>query len=234
MTNELFWLIEILANFFLIILAYKLFGKNGLLIWIPVSVIIANIQVVQAITIFGLSATLGNVSYAASFLVTDILSEKYGKQEARRAVWMGLFSLLAMTLLMQLTLRFIPMQADAFAADTHTALKTIFGLMPRIALASLIAYFLSQWHDVASFHFWKQRFPSDRMLWLRNNFSTMTSQLIDTLVFVMTAFFGVYPTSVLLEIFLTTYILKWLVAAADTPFVYWAKKIRPNAIGTQV
>lgn len=231
MLNELLWLIEIPANFLLILLAYRLFGKRGLFLWIPVSVIVANIQVVQALRLFGLSATLGNVSYAASFLVTDILSEKYGKEEARKAVVMGLFCLVAATLLFQLTLLFQPLRDDAFAQETHQALGTIFGLMPRIAFGSMLAYLISQWHDIWAFAFWRKRFP--RQLWFRNNCSTMVSQLIDSLVFVVIAFAGVYPLQVLFEIFITTYVLKFFVAAADTPFIYWARRIHPQGEGAE-
>ena len=85
MQNEILWLAMLLANFFLIILAYKLFGKWGLIMWIPISVIVANIQVIQTIQLFGFVATLGNIVYASSFLVTDILSENYGKKEAKKA-----------------------------------------------------------------------------------------------------------------------------------------------------
>ncbi len=223
MQNELLWLVMLLANFFLIILAYKLFGKWGLIMWIPISVIVANIQVVQTVKLFGLAATLGNIVYATSFLVTDILSEIYGKTEAKKAVWIGFFSLISMALLMNLALEFQPLAGDEFAATTHEATSTIFKLMPRIATASLIAYILSQRHDVWAFHLWKKYFPKDNQLWLRNNLSTMISQLIDSSVFVVIAFWGVFETSLLWEIFITTYFLKWIVAAADTPFVYWAK-----------
>jgi len=225
MFNELLWLIEIPVNFLLILLAYCLFGKKGLYLWIPVSVIVANIQVVMALRLFGLSATLGNVSYAASFLVTDILSEKYGKKDARRAVLMGLFCLVAATILFQLTLLFQPLPGDEFASEVHAALGTIFGLMPRIALGSLTAYFISQWHDVWAFDIWRKRFPHH--LWIRNNCSTIVSQLIDSAVFVLIAFAGVYPAQILFEIFITTFVLKFLVAIADTPFLYWARRIHP-------
>lgn len=225
MQNELLWLAMLLANFLLIILAYKLFGKWGLIMWIPVSVIVANIQVVQTVKLFGLAATLGNIVYATSFLVTDILSENYGKQEAKKAVWIGFFSLISMTLLMNLALYFKPLEGDDFSLITHNATSTIFKLMPRIAVASLIAYLLSQRHDVWAFHLWKKRFHKDHQLWLRNNLSTMVSQLIDSSVFVLIAFYGVFETAVLFEIFVTTYFLKWIVAAADTPFVYWARRI---------
>lgn len=213
------------ANFLLIILAYKIFGKWGLIMWIPVSVIAANIQVIQTVKLFGMAATLGNIVYATSFLITDILSENYGKQEAKKAVWLGFYSLIAVTLLMNMALLFRPLEGDEFSQVTYDALSTIFKLMPRIALASLVAYILSQQHDVWAFHFWKRQFHKDNQLWIRNNLSTMVSQLIDSVIFVLIAFYGVFQNEVLFEIFITTYILKWIVAVADTPFVYWARVI---------
>ena len=225
MQNELLWLVMLLANFLLIIFAYRLFGKWGLVMWIPISVIVANIQVIQTVELFGMVATLGNIVYATSFLVTDILSENYGKEEAKKAVRIGFYSLISMTLLMNLALQFLPLKGDEFATVTHEATSTIFSLMPRIAVASLSAYLLSQRHDVWAYHFWKKRFSKDNQIWLRNNLSTMISQLIDSVVFVIIAFYGVYETKVLFEIFITTYVLKWVVAAADTPFVYWGKRI---------
>ena len=228
MQNELLWLAMLLANFLLIIGAYKLFGKLGLIMWIPISVIVANIQVIQTIELFGLVATLGNIVYASSFLVTDILSENYGKQEAKKAVWIGFFSLIAMTLVMNLALVFKPLEGDEFAGVTHNALSTIFELMPRIAIASLTAYLISQRHDVWAYHFWRKRFSKDNQIWLRNNLSTMVSQFLDSAVFTLIAFYGVFETAVLWEIFITTYVLKWVVAAADTPFIYWSKVIFKN------
>lgn len=214
-----------LVNFFLIILSYKIFGRWGLITWIPVSVIVANIQVIQTLELFGLAATLGNIVYASSFLVTDILSENYGKEEAKKAVWIGFFSMIAMTILMNIALFFKPLEGDEFSFITHDSLNTIFKLMPRIAIASLTAYLLSQRHDVWAYHFWRKHFSKDRQIWIRNNLSTMVSQLIDSIVFVLIAFAGVYEISILFEILITTYFLKWIVAAADTPFIYWGKII---------
>ena len=219
--NELLWAIMLLINFSLITLLYRVLGKTGLFVWIPIAVIIANIQVLKTVEIFGLTATLGNIVYASSFLVTDILSENYGKDEARRAVWIGFFAIIVMTLLMNLALSFSPAESDF--AQEH--LQAIFAMMPRIALASLTAYILSQIHDVWAYDFWKRKFPSDKAIWVRNNASTMISQLIDTVVFVGIAFWGQFELNVLLEILLTTYFMKWIVALADTPFIYLAKNI---------
>ncbi len=224
--NEIYWGLMLLVNFLLIILAYKIFGKRGLLIWIPIATIVANIQVVQTIELFGLTATLGNIVYASSFLVTDILSELYGKKEANRAVWIGFFSVITMTILMNLALLFQPLEGDDFSKLTYESLDTIFSLMPRIVIASLLAYIISQRHDVWAYHFWKNKFPGVKKIWLRNNLSTMVSQLLDSIIFTGIAFYGKYELAVLGEIFLTTYLLKWVVAVADTPFIYWAIKIK--------
>lgn len=226
--NELLWLAMLLANFIFIILAYRIFGKKGLIFWIPISTIVANIQVIQPVEIFGFASTLGNIVYATSFLITDILSENYGKKDANQAVWIGFFSLLVTTVLMNLALFFEPLSGDQFAMDAHNALTTIFSVMPRIALASMMAYLISQKHDIWAYHFWRKQFPGSRNIWIRNNLSTMISQLMDSAIFTIIAFYGSYPTNILFEIFATTFVLKWIVAVADTPFVYWASYMKRN------
>jgi uncharacterized integral membrane protein (TIGR00697 family) len=111
--------------------------------------------------------------------------------------------------------------------SVQTALETIFVLMPRIALGSLTAYIISQLLDVHLFQKIKERFTSDRLLFVRNIGSTMTSQLVDTIIFVPIAFLGEVSSGVLFEIILTTYIIKLIVALLDTPFIYLMKRIKP-------
>ena len=220
--NEILWLVMLLVNFGGILFAYRVFGRIGLFIWIPLAAIIANIQVVKTVELFGLTATLGNIVYATSFLATDILNENHGKKDARTAVFIGFFSLIMMTLLMNLALYFKPHESDF----SQGSLVTIFSIMPRIALGSLVAYGVSQMHDVWAYNFWRKLRPEKRHLWIRNNLSTMVSQLIDTLLFTCIAFWGVFTGRVLFEIGLTTYLLKWLVAVLDTPFMYLAKSFK--------
>ena len=107
MQNELLFFAEIVISFFMIILAFKLFGKAGLFVWTAMAIILANLQVYKTIQIFGLVTALGNVIYASTYLITDILTEQYSVKEAKKAVWLGFFVLLATTILMQLTLYFI-------------------------------------------------------------------------------------------------------------------------------
>lgn len=222
MSNEVLWLVMLLANFMLILVAYRLWGEAGLLVWIALAGVVANVQVTKTVMLFGMTATLGNIVYASSFLATDILSERYGKKAAQRGVALGFFSVLVVTFLMQIALVFSPAPSDTM----QPALQEVFGALPRIVLASLIAYLVSQLHDVWAFQFWKERFP--RHLWLRNIMSTIVSQLLDTLVFVAIAFIGVFPGVVILQILLTTYLLKALVALLDTPCIYLAMRLRPD------
>ncbi|MFP4373417.1 MAG: queuosine precursor transporter [Spirochaetaceae bacterium] len=216
--NELYWVILLLVNFAFVALMFRFFGPEGLAVWMGVCVIAANIQVMKTIEVFGVTATLGNIVYASSFLITDILSENYGKEAARRVVYFGLAVIVGFTLIMNLALLFEP-APDDFA---HGSLQTIFGFLPRIAAASLAAYLVSQLHDVWAYAFWRRRFSGVRNIWIRNNLSTMVSQLVDSLVFTAVAFAGVFSFAVFVEIVLTTYLLKVIVAAADTPFVYLA------------
>ncbi|MFT4414143.1 queuosine precursor transporter [Fredinandcohnia humi] len=219
MFNETLWFIFAIVNFILVLSIYRMFGKSGLFVWIGFSTVVANLQVVKTVELFGLTATLGNIMYGTSFLVTDILNEKYGKDEAKKGVWLGFFTLLAMTIIMQFVLLFKPHEVDI----AQGSLQTIFGLLPRIAIGSLLAFIISQYTDVLIYAKIKSMFPKDSQLWLRNNGSTMISQLLDTFIFTSVAFIGVYPFEVWIEIFLTTYLIKWLVAVMDTPFMYIAK-----------
>ena len=110
----------------------------------------------------------------------------------------------------------------------NESLKVVFGLAPRITLASLAGYLCSQNIDVFLYHLiWKRTGGSKKMLWLRNNGSTLTSQAIDTVIFTTLAFWGVYPKKVFISILLTTYLFKAIVALMDTPFMYLSRRIRP-------
>ena len=206
LSNESLWFLLLLANFSSILLAYRFFGKIGLYIWIPIATILANIQVLKMVDLLSIGVTLGNITYASSFLVTDILSENYGKKSARKAVFIGFFSLTATVIIMKIALMFKPNEFDFI----QESLKNIFSVLPRIALASLIAYGISQLHDVWAYKLWKNLFPGIKFLWLRNNASTMISQLLDSVIFTFIAFWGLLSQNEFLQILVTTYLLNLL------------------------
>ncbi len=225
MLNEVLWIASLLVSFLMVILAYRLFGKTGLYAWTVVGVIIANIQVMKTVEVFGLVTALGNIVYSSLFLVTDILNENYTERDAQKAVWIGFYVLISTTILMQLTIQFIPDETD-FLSEHITA---IFSLLPRITFASLTAYLISQNHDVWFFAKLKKKHKR-RLLWFRNNSSTIISQLLDNTVFTLIAFAGVFPWVVIGQIFLTSMIMKVIVAVCDTPFVYLARRMKEQNI----
>lgn len=219
-SNEFFWLSFALIDLSILLLMYHFFGKVGIYMGIVISIIVCNIEVLKTVNLFGLTTTLGNVLYASIFLATDILSEMYGKEDARRGVILGFLALVLSTLYLQVALLFVPDASDF--AQPH--LEALFGFLPRVALASVTAYFVSQMYDVWAFHAIRQR-TGGRYLWLRNNGSTLVSQFLDSLVFCVIAFAGVYPMAVFWEILLSTYVIKALVAVLDTPFLYLARRM---------
>jgi uncharacterized integral membrane protein (TIGR00697 family) len=219
MTNNTAWILLLIVNYSLIALAFRFFRRQGLFVWITLASILANIQVIKTIELFGFVTTLGNVMYGTSFLATDILSECYGEKEARKGVFIGIFSILATTLIMQVCLQFVPHASDT----TSEALQTIFSLLPRIAFASISAYVVSQNFDVWFYAFLKRKYP--KLLWLRNNVSTMVSQLLDNSIFTLMAFWGVFNADIIWQIFAATYVMKWVVAILDTPVIYWARAV---------
>jgi queuosine precursor transporter len=240
MQNEILWITLLAVSFLGVIISYKLFGKIGLYIWTAMAVIIANIQVTKIVEFSVVSnilnipvvTALGNIVYSSIFLSTDILCENHKKEDAKKAIWIGFFVLISVTILMQICLAFIPDASDT--QSEHIA--AIFGLFLPILIASISAYLISQLFDVWWYNKLKQM-TQGKHLWLRNNISTLVSQLIDNVLFTGIFFVGYFlifnPEGflgwpIILSIFVTSYIMKFIVAALDTPFLYLAKKIRSD------
>ena len=223
MTNELLWFGLMILCYLAVLLIYKLFGRKGLFAWVAMSIILANIQVMKTIQIFGLVTAEGNIVYSSIFFVSDILNEVYGKNEARKAVYVGFFVLVMTTVIMQVTLMFIPDSSDTMAPH----LAAIFGFMPRIALASLAAYICSQMYDIWMYAFIK-KYHGRKLLWLRSNVSVIFSQLIDNTLFTIIAFYGIFSWDIILQIYVTSLMLKIIVSFVDTPFLYLARNIKPE------
>ncbi|MDT4036521.1 queuosine precursor transporter [Staphylococcus hominis] len=224
MYNEFFGIATFFVTFIVMVLMYRCFGKQGLIAWVAIGTIIANIQVIKTVDIFGISATLGNIMFASIYLATDILNDIYGRKVAKRAVWLGFSSTLVMIIVMQMSLHFIPAPEDI----SQKALSTIFDLVPRIALGSIIAYIIGQHVDVFIFSMIKKVFQSDKTFIIRAYGSTVLSSIIDTALFVTIAFIGTLPASVVFEIFITTYVLKLVSTIFNVPFGYIAKSFYRN------
>lgn len=161
----------------------------------------------------------GIIAYWFTFPVTDVVAEVFGRKRAQMVVWLGFLANLIVVLLSQMAIHLPP--ADLY--PHQEAFQTVLGAVPVIVFASLCAYLIAQSHDVWAFHFWK-RVTRGRHLWLRNNLSTMSSQLIDSLVFNGIAFWLFGTAAIGFKEFIGMSLGYWLfkvgVAMLDTPVVY--------------
>lgn len=228
-SNEILLFLSIFIYFGLLLVFYKFFGKTGLYFWTIIASILANIEVLIMVDAFGMEMTLGNVCFASTFLVTDILSERYDKESANKAVTVGFFSMIAFVIITQSWLLFTPSDSD-FA---FTSIKTIFSNTPRLALSSVLVYLIVQKIDIIIYHkLWdltkEKEGNTKKMLWLRNNGSTLISQLLNTVLFTLFAFYGVYSNADLISIMISSYVIFIAISLLDTPFIYVATKIKVN------
>lgn len=226
MPNELLLILALICTYSAVIIAFRIFGEQGLYLWTIIATIAANIEVLMVVTAFGMEMTLGNILFASTFLVTDIASELYGKKKAQRAVYLGIATSIIFILISQSWMLYTPNESD-FATPS---IRAIFSNTPRLMLASVIVYVIVQLFDVWLYHKWwdftKKKFgDSDRFLWLRNNGSTLFSQLLNTLLYTFGAFLGMYSIPTLISIAISSYVIFIVTSLADTPFVYLARKI---------
>lgn len=215
--NELTIGIEIVMVFGLLTLCNKLFGKNGVIAWVAIATVLANIITAKNANIFGLSTAIGTVMFASTFLATDILNEYYEEREAKQAVYIGLFSNLVLIASTQIALMYIPSEFDY--ADS--AMRTLFSLNLRISVSSAIMYFISNMADVVLFNKIKKQTNGSK-LWLRNNVSTILCNCLENFGFIGLAFWGIYDVNTIITIALSTSIIEMIVAICDTPFLYIA------------
>lgn len=225
MKNEILLLLSVVLIYGMVLVAYRMFGKLGLYAMTVIATILANIEVLMLVDAFAMQQTLGNVMFASTYLITDILSENNGKKQAARAVWLGVFTSAAMLLFTQFWLFYTPSASDWASEHIHA----IFSSTPRLLLASFLGYVISQRFDVWLYHRWwdfttKKTGDSKRFLWLRNNASTLVSQLINTIIFTSVAFGGWYDTKTLLTVMASGYVIYIFTSLLDTPAVYIARR----------
>lgn len=223
--QEILWLLTLFVDLAGTVFLYRTFGKVGLQVAIAVAIILANLQGPKLTIIFGYETSLGVIFYSSIFFATDVLSENYGRAEADKAVRMGFVVSIIVLVMLSLALLFQPStypDSAVFSSSIHDAFSTIVDYTPRFILGSLLAYYISQRFDVWAFHKIKS-VTGERWLWLRNNGSTMSSQIIDTLIYSLVAWWGIVDLRSALALGAAKYAFKLAIAIIDTPFIYWAK-----------
>jgi len=223
--QDLLWVFTVVADLSLAILLFRFFGRQGLYASIIISLLLANLQGPKLTMVFGLQTSMGVILYSSIYFSTDLLSECYGRREANRAVMIGFLVSIMIILMTSISLLFLPStqpKTADFALSVHQATQTLFTFTPRFILGSLLAYLVSQWIDVWLFH-WIKRRTKGRHLWLRNNGSTLVSQAIDTVIYGVVVWWGVVDFVTAMQLAGAKYIFKVIIAAMDTPFIYWAR-----------
>ena len=217
--NELLFFVEIICCFTSVVLADRLFSKYGLFAWIAMASILANLQTAKQVDLFGFSITLGGVLFASIYLATDILTEKYSFEDAKRAVYIGLCSTVVYIVSMFICCKWIPNSFDYVSGEFNL----IFSFVPRICISSMVMFFISNLADVHLFNKFKQK-DGNRALWKRNNISTIVCNCAENFLFIIGAFLGVYSFQECLIIAAGTSVVEALIAVLDTPFLYAAVK----------
>jgi uncharacterized integral membrane protein (TIGR00697 family) len=163
--------------------------------------------------------SVGILPYPITFLVTDIISEIYGAKKANQVVTAGIFASL-FSLLIIFVANAVP--ATSTSPITNEVFTSVFGKSALAVVASMIAYLAAQYIDIYIFHFWK-RLTKGKMLWVRNNFSTITSQFVDTLsVLLLLCSFEILPWDIFTQLLISGFLFKLLIALLDTPLLYAA------------
>lgn len=175
-------------------------------------VVIANVLANKIVTFLFWEIDAGTIVYSTIFLLTDMLSEFYGKKTAKKAVWVGFFANVMLGASVWIAINWQP----ATSWGNQAAFTATLGNTYRIIIASMIAYLISQHHDIWAYGFWK-KVTKGKYLWLRNNASTAISQLLDSVIFVTIAFYGVFP---IFDMIIGLYIVKLIIATIDTPYLY--------------
>lgn len=198
----------------------KLFVLSSIFV---TSLLIANIIASKLVDIGGIILPAAVFVFPITFLVTDTISEVWGKEQAKFVVWVGFFMNFLMIIFLQLG-QVLP--AAAFW-EHQQAYQVILGAVPRIFLASISAYLVSQFSDIWIFAGLKS-LTKGKHLWLRNNASTITSQLLDSCIFIVIAFWGTMPVGALITMVFSQYLVKAIIALLETPVCYlavnWAKQ----------
>lgn len=199
--------------------------KEFLMILFVVALIMANILWFKLFPLMEYRFSVAIIAFPLTFLITDAIAEVYGAHEARKTVYYGIWWMLLAWVLIMIA-RYIPPSSLSLELEPHY--DKIFGEATKFMLASIVAFMVSQSHDVWAFERWKKRF-ADKFLWLRNNASTIISQTLDTIVFYGIAFVPAvmagdrWPNgreTLIFRVWIPYLALKIIAALIDTPLVY--------------
>jgi uncharacterized integral membrane protein (TIGR00697 family) len=194
-------------------------GRSALVSWICLQAILANLFVLKQITLFGVNATASDAYIVGSVLSLNLLQEYYGKDEARKTIWISFVLLIFYTFASQVHIFYTPSLADFCQA----AYSQLLGFMPRITTASLCTYLIVQYCDTYWYSLLKKFFLSKHVV-LRNILSITLSQALDTVLFSILGLWGIMDN--LVQVMVVSFSIKIGTMLIMTPLVLWIKQLR--------
>lgn len=222
--NNILLIVSIIGVFSIMLIIKKFLGKEGIIGWMGIASILANLLLIKNVDLLGISATLGNVLFASNFLATDILTENYGYKEAKKGVRFGIIAVAVFMIITQVALLYIPNSEDV----AQSSFELLFSFVPRISLASISMFALSNFVDIRLYE-WLRKKSNGKKMWLRNNVCTIICNGGENFLFYFIAFAGIIDIPTMLSIALSATIIEVLIALCDTPFLYLSKKIKEKA-----
>ena len=219
---------ETVVLFGLLVTVKKIFGKEGVIAWVGIASVIANVITAKNADVFGFNTAIGTVMFASTFLATDILTECYGKKYAKQAVMIGLFSTALLIISTQIALLYSPSPFDIADAP----MRELFGLNLRISLSSMIMYFVANMADISVFEKIREK-TGEKKMWLRNNVATILCNCLENFGFIFLAFAGIYDMETIINIAVSTSVIELAAALIDTPFLYLSKLSLPLTGGSR-
>lgn len=212
-----------------ILFLLKFFAEYGLYIYSVVAVLASNIQVLQGVQ-FAFSTepvAMGTILFSTTYLCSDILTEHFGQNSAKRGIWYCFIAQLLMTLFMMIAVGHPPIAISEMANNANgteqmliaeKAIAFLFTPSPRLLFASLLAFAISQFSDIAIFQAFK-KITRQKYLWFRTLASTILSALIDTVLFSLFAFVMLAPNPIGFKTLIFTYILGSMIARTIVAFI---------------
>jgi len=179
---------------------------------------------------FVFTMTMGVVPFPVTFIVTDIVNEYYGRRGIRFITFVGIAMILMVLLLLQIDMA-IP--AAVISPVQDETFNAVFGVSGRIIIGSITAYLIGQLIDISVFHFLREK-TGAKMLWLRATGSTIVSQLIDSFVVLFIAFIGQLTVTQIVEVGVSNYVYKFIIAVAITPLLYVVHRLIDRYLGKDV
>lgn len=217
--NELLTLVQILVAFSLTVATYRIFGKTGLYVMAGVFVLYANLEVANLVDVFGMTVSLGNIAFVGANLIQDTLNETEGEKAAQKTVWFGFLGCISIVLISQISIHFIPNEYDTI----HDSFRAVFAPFSIVTAISLFTYLISNTVNVKLYALISKY---TNKTWLRSQGSTWISQAVDTLIMtLLCAVFGVFAWETVVDLLITTYLIKIVVMVSEVPFLYINKNL---------